>query len=280
MPGLRGLAQTLIRAWLEAVEPIRVRRVRHELAVCAIFREEAPFLDEWIRFHLGVGVEHFFLYNNFSTDAYAAVLAPWIERGVVTLKDWPVRVGQLPAYRHCLRRARASSRWVAFIDIDEFLFSPLMRDIRPILREHADVSGVTVWQVFFGSGGHDRRPEAPVTFSYLKCAGPGQTTVKTIANPRMVYKVGVHLTKFWGGKEAHDTQRRSIAQGLEPVLDKLRVNHYWSRSIEDLETKVARGDASTAYARRRDWHIAFEQTLNAESDEAIVPLARAILCGE
>ena len=39
-------------------------RQRHELAFCAIFREEAPFLDEWISFHLGVGGSHFFLNNN------------------------------------------------------------------------------------------------------------------------------------------------------------------------------------------------------------------------
>ena len=44
------------------------RSVRHRLAICAIFREEAPFLAEWIDFHRKVGVSHFYLYNNFSTD--------------------------------------------------------------------------------------------------------------------------------------------------------------------------------------------------------------------
>jgi hypothetical protein len=39
-------------------------------AVVAIFREEAPFLDEWLRFHDSVGVGHFNLYNNFSTERH------------------------------------------------------------------------------------------------------------------------------------------------------------------------------------------------------------------
>ena len=42
----------------------------NELAICAIFREEAPFLDEWITFHVGVGAGHFYLYDNFSTDSF------------------------------------------------------------------------------------------------------------------------------------------------------------------------------------------------------------------
>ena len=45
-------------------------RFPHELAICAIFREEAPFLEEWLTFHSGVGVTHFYLYNNYSTDNF------------------------------------------------------------------------------------------------------------------------------------------------------------------------------------------------------------------
>ena len=38
--------------------------------------------------------------------------------------DWPMFPGQVQAYEHCIERARDDSRWIAFIDIDEFLFSP------------------------------------------------------------------------------------------------------------------------------------------------------------
>ena len=135
---------------------------RHELAICAIFREEAPFLDEWITFHAGVGATHFYLYNNFSTDEFRTVLKPWIAGGLVTLTEWPVPVGQVAAYRHCLGRARRECRWLAFIDVDEFLFSPQVTDIRSILRRYSDLPALDVWQLFFGSGGHVARPALPV----------------------------------------------------------------------------------------------------------------------
>jgi hypothetical protein len=61
---------------------------------------------------------------------------------------------------------------------------------------------------------------------------------------------------------------------MEPVLDVLRINHYWSRSLTDLEEKIWRGDASTAELRQRDWHYAYERTLNAERDETILEAMR------
>jgi hypothetical protein len=263
---------------MRSVEPIFRARLRDELAVVAIFREEAPFLDEWLSFHHGVGATHFYLYNNFSTDAFREVLAPWIAGGLVTLIDWPVAVGQRSAYRDALRRTRRAARWVAFIDIDEFLFSPVSLDIRPVLRRYGDLPGVEVWQVFFGSAGHEKRPDLSVTEAYTRAAGAERTTVKTIANPRLVRKPDVHQFKYWGG-EALDTARRPVTEDHRPVFDMLRINHYWSRSLEDLATKVRRGDASTPHARRSDWHFAFEQKLNGEVDETILPFARAIRAG-
>lgn len=257
-------------------EKLYATKARHEIAVCAIFREEALFLEEWLSFHVGVGVSHFYLYNNFSTDHYKDVLAPWIERRVVTLKDWPVPVGQVSAYRDCFRQVWRDCRWLLFIDIDEFLFSPNCVDIRSILSQYTDLPGIEIWQAFYGANGHERRPKLPVTEAYLSRASLAQTTVKTIANPRRLYKAGVHQSKYYSG-EALDPSRRKVEKGVPPVLDTLRINHYWSRSLEDLQDKIARGDASTSNRRDHDWHMNFERQLNEERDESILPIARAIL---
>ena len=42
---------------------------KYNVAVCAIFKNEAPYLKEWIEFNHLVGVEHFYLYNNNSVCA-------------------------------------------------------------------------------------------------------------------------------------------------------------------------------------------------------------------
>ena len=33
----------------------------YDLAVVAIFKDEAPYLKEWLDYHLAAGVEHFYL---------------------------------------------------------------------------------------------------------------------------------------------------------------------------------------------------------------------------
>ena len=273
---LRRVLRAPVHVTLRLCEPYWAARTKHELAICATFRDEAPFLDEWISFHIGIGVTHFYLYNNFSTDNFKEVLAPWIECGCVAVTEWPETVGQVSACQHCVRRVRGDCRWLAFIDIDEFLFSPSAVDIREILARYSELPALEVWQVFFGSGAHASRPMLAVTESYLMRAPLTRSSVKSIANPRMIYKVGVHQCKYWIG-QGLDTSRRIVARGSgAPALDVLRINHYWSRSLQDLETKIARGDASTTQVRDREWHFHFERMLNAERDETILPIARAI----
>jgi hypothetical protein len=68
-----------------------------------------------------------------------------------------------------------------------------------------------------------------------------------------------------------DTSGRPF-QADRPVLDLLRLNHYWSRSLSDLQTKISRGDASTSVPRDSDWHFAAEKDMNAEEDTSILPV--------
>jgi hypothetical protein len=122
------------------------------LAIGAIFQNEAPYLAEWIAFHQMMGVEHFYLYDNNSTDAFREILAPWMAEGAVTLLHWPgefAQGAQRQAYEDCLNRSRGQARWVAFIDIDEFLFSPGHGSLPEALRGYEAFPGLVVhWQIF------------------------------------------------------------------------------------------------------------------------------------
>src|SRR5436190_22744853 len=62
---------------------------QYNLAVCAMFQNEARFLKEWLEFNILIGVEHFYLYNNYSTDNYLEILQPYIDAGIVDCIGWP-----------------------------------------------------------------------------------------------------------------------------------------------------------------------------------------------
>src|SRR4051794_892070 len=127
------------------------------LAACAMYLNEGPFLEEWIEFHRLVGVEKFFLYNHMSTDDHREVLAPYIEDGTVVMKDWPDEPGQASAYLDCLNEHREVARWIAFIDLDEFLFSPTLAPLPEVLPDYEEWPGVSINWATFGPSGHETK---------------------------------------------------------------------------------------------------------------------------
>lgn len=272
---LRSILRTPLSLKAKWLDQRLDSKPHHELAVCAIFRDEAPFLDEWLKFHLGIGVTKFYLYDNFSTDNFQEVLEPYLASGVVSLTNWPKPVGQLSAYAHCIRHRANETRWIAFFDIDEYLFSPEQLDIRPILREYISLPGIVVYSPYFGSSGFQNRPAGRLVETLTKRSTLDYRSGKTIVNPRQVLRVGVHIPKVLRG-ECLDTSLQKVNHTSAAVLDRLRINHYWSRSLSDLRNKVARGDASTASPRIMSEHLEIESRLNAEDDFSILPVSKTI----
>lgn len=276
--------------------------------MCAIFRDEGAYLDEWLTFHHAVGVEHFVLYNNNSQDGYREVLKPWIAKDLVTLCDWSK--SQHDAYNHCLSHYRLLSKWVAFIDLDEFLFSPANRDLRTVLAQYQGYAGVFVHWRLFGSAGHQTRPEGSVIDNYTRCldleaARSGRARAaskplsqatritgnpcngKSIVNPRLVGRVNAHRPDLVYSSCVVNERKESIAnqslQATNFTCDVLRINHYWSKSLQDLDEKVRRKCAwralngwppvATEFTVWRQW----EEQCNACQDTTLLNLWNNIL---
>ncbi len=282
---------------------LRIRRLfpsRHDwdLAVCSIFKNEAPYFAEWLEFHELSGVQHFFLYDDGSTDDFMPILQPWIDRGLVTVRKAGHR-RQVAVYNHCLRHGARRARWVAFIDLDEFLFNPSGEELPSVLEKYSGCSGVFVHWILFGSNGHVRPPAEGVLRSYTKSmsiesairddfdheprgTSDGGTSSrarngKSIVDPRAVVVAGVHSPHrlAWGHLVDENLRRRSggpNALGEEFSCDVLRINHYWSRSLEELEMKIARGRASVNVGIKYNLERSLEREklLNEIEDDVIL----------
>ena len=240
----------------------------YNLAVVAIFKNEASYLREWLDYHLLAGVEHFYLYNNDSADDYAEVLTPYVEANLVTLIDWSGKVMQMPAYNDALERFRFFCRYMAFIDLDEFIFPKTGQSIVEIVDkilsrdESAAALGIN-WQIF-GSNGHDtadysrgvlerftRRAEK--NFSSMKreeiysAKGEskfGNLLVKTIANPRETsHFYNPHFAVCFNGFQTVNENGRPVEKffNVPITADKIVVNHYYIKSREEFLTKFNRG---------------------------------------
>ncbi|HEY8082590.1 MAG TPA: glycosyltransferase family 92 protein [Solirubrobacterales bacterium] len=212
------------------------------LAVCAIFRNEARYLAEWVTFHRIQGVERFYLYNNQSTDDWRSELGPEIASGVVEVTEWPHEPGQLSAYDDCLERHRADTRWIGMFDIDEFLFSPTGAPLPEVLRRFDTHPGVVVNRRFFGTNGHRRPPDGLVTESYpmrSRDDDPSNVLVKCIVYPRMTLGAqNAHYFRFRGNPVDEDGAPALLMTREPATTELLRINHYYAKSEEEFQHKL------------------------------------------
>lgn len=94
------------------------------LGVAAVIKNELDALQEWVAFHLAVGVEHFVIADNGSSDGSYTYLRELSRLGLVTLvhpTGGDHTVSEPFAYRSLLAACPTHLDIVAFIDADEFL---------------------------------------------------------------------------------------------------------------------------------------------------------------
>jgi hypothetical protein len=249
------------------------------LSICAIYRDEGPYLQEWLEFHRLAGVECFFLYDNGSKDAHRQVLAPYVEEGIVTLHDWLVFPGQGPAYTHSLRHHVDDARWIAFVDLDEFLFSPTGRPLPEILSAYEQWPAVGVNRATFAMCGHKTRPSGLVLENYVtRLPNRGENSdrsLKSIVDPRRtVQYLSPHHFSYKDDAQAVDENENPIESIRTVALshERLRVNHYWTKSEEEARFKFAKPWAGRG--QRRDTpkfeRLASLEQRRSEPDETIL----------
>ena len=246
----------------------------YDLAIVAIFKNEARYLKEWIDYHLLAGVEHFYLSNNDSTDNYKEILAPYIEKNLVTLTEFPGKIMQCPAYEDAIEKYRFESRYMAFIDIDEFIYPKTNRNIVEVVDEillrYTNAAGLAInWQMF-GSSGLEKSDYSRGVLERFMYRSPsdlvlkdaqgdpdGNAFIKTLANPRLIkYKLGPHGASYLANHAAVNSNG-DVCYDIfynEPCLaDKIVINHYFLKSKEEFLAKFQRGHAAGGPLEMRDF---------------------------
>ena len=222
---------------------------QHDLGICAIYRWEAENLREWVAFHRVVGAERFFLYDNASEDEHLEALSPFIDDGAVTVHSWPVFPGQGSAYDHCLDRHGHECRWIAFLDLDEFLFSPTGRSLPEVFVLFEQHPAVGVSRAWMGTAGHQTRPEGLLlaNFNSRLHLTELNSSMKSIVDPsRVKQRVNEHWFEFTDGEPTVDEHHQPLDSWTRPgelTFDLLRINHYFTKSEEEALAKFDRPQA-------------------------------------
>jgi hypothetical protein len=224
------------------------RRFPHPiyLSTLTLMKNEADYLLEWIEYHLLVGVDRFFLVDNNSDDNTTKIIQPYIELDIVRLRKYAGRHPQLPVYNNVLPTLRNESYWVAIIDVDEFIVPLEGHCIPHILHSLEREVGISVHWVVYGSNGKEKKEEGLVIERFRFHAiwnHPRHEFVKSITKPREVTQVHVHNSRYRSGRAVNLCQGKYAHRVHRnwPCHERMRINHYWTKSREEWIRKVDRG---------------------------------------
>ncbi len=227
------------------------------LSVLAIVKNEAPYIQEWLDYHISMGVEHFYIYDNESDDNLVDLLTPYIEKNIITYTFWPGQAQQIIAYNDALKKYKYESRWLAVIDIDEFICPTAKIKIPSLLKDYESYAGLAINWITFDSNGHICKPQGNVLENYTRINKNYQNqeinfAVKSIVNPRETLKLYIHNHEF-------TDKNFDVDEDFNPVgfywntnvpVKKIRVNHYRTKSKEEFLAKIEKGLASHVDKKR------------------------------
>jgi hypothetical protein len=275
--------------WFKSAKPITRKLAitppvpapgRNGIAIMACVKNEAAYIEEWVRFHQAVGIRHFYLYDDGSTDGTLAVLHRFLPADRLTIVPWISRMGdtasgqllngQTIAFAHAILNFGAAYNRMAFIDVDEFLLPKQGATVEEALSGAGDFPNISLPWHMFGTSGHTVRPDGPLLLNYtMRGADPltkqeNVSNFKCIVDPCEVTEVSVHQfqTRQHGDLTANDAGERFTRSGRKsPAFYSnrfLQLNHYYTKSSAELQAKVDRGwshDADRAKYQRKVFGI-------------------------
>lgn len=228
------------------------------LSVATIVKNEGYYIKEWIEFHISAGVERFYIFDNESTDNTYDILKPYIDKSIVVYIPFPGSNVQMHAYNLAIRLSCNNSRWLALIDADEFLHPVKCDDLKTALKEFEPYAAVGVNWVVYGTCNHKVRPSGLVTENYTltfqNANNELNCRIKSIVNPRKVIYCNsphscIYKKKLFAVDELKNeiigdaiyVEGNSMTCTMANNRTKLRINHYWTKSEEELRIKCNRG---------------------------------------
>ena len=216
-------------------------------SICAIVKNETPYLEEWINFHRAVGAEHFYIYDNESTIPVKQTLEKYIKADLVTVIDYPGKGLQMRAYGHCIRTYGRQNRWVGIIDADEFILPKVKDTVPEILENYEAFGGLAVNWIIYGSNGHRTKPDGLLIENYTMASAKSMkhnNHVKSIVQPAYVLSEAgdphhmIYRPPHFAVAENHSFVKQAWTENTTRLI---QINHYFTKSYEEFEIKCQRG---------------------------------------
>lgn len=159
----------------------------NRFSICALAKNENAYIDEWVKYHIDLGVDFIYLYDNndsntpFVGDCISADYRDKIM--IINRNDENLRTRQHAIYNDWIKDHFTETEYCAFIDIDEFIVTDDLNNLIAKMPSDYDIM-VLNWINYSDSNiieGDESKPvrERFTTRAY-KNSGFWNRTVKSI----------------------------------------------------------------------------------------------------
>ncbi|KAK9187936.1 hypothetical protein WN944_019335 [Citrus x changshan-huyou] len=215
---------------------------KSEICACTMVYNVGKFLKEWVIYHSKIGVDKFILYDNGSDDGLQTVVNELNLDGYdVTTLLWLWPKTQEAGFSHGAIHAKDSCKWMLYVDVDEFVYSPswdkasqpskhMLKSLLP--QQSSSIGQVSFRCNDFGPSGQKSHPVRGVTQGY-NC----QRRVKEPRHKSIVLLEAIddslgNVVHHFGLKKTFKWKQMSVHDGV--------VNHYKYQAWSEFKAKFRR----------------------------------------
>lgn len=217
-----------------------------KISLVCIAKKEDDYIQEWISYHLKLGFDKIFIYEN---DWEHEIHNPMVQ----TFKVNGPRM-QVPVYNHFIQNYKNDYDWAAFLDIDEFLVLKKHNNIHEFVKDYENYDAIGVNWMLFGDNNLTSTSERGVLSRFTKRQNDVNPHIKSIVNLKKVNSMLVH-NHVGSWVDTNYKVYNNTPFNINGPIDIAQINHYFCKTKEEFINKRERGRADDGTVRdMKDFH--------------------------
>ncbi len=220
--------------------------------ICAIVKNEIPYIQDWVEYHLNLGIDKITLYIHESETVPYKEILPHKE---IELVEWNLPWTehfrpQIRAYEHFAMKNQRDDDYTFFIDVDEYITPSINNITSPALPDLVNKmtmfnrDGLALPWVYYNANGQLHYEDNPVTERFTKVSPFNKTGgyIKSFFKNTSIVSASIHLTRTKRGlvdQDGNDNVLPGYNEYGSSTLNFCKergwwyIRHYFTKSWEE-----------------------------------------------
>lgn len=263
--------------------------------ICTVIKNEHLYLDEWIQYHLDLGIDHIFVYEDIDSNSHSSIAEKYdcrveLNRISSILNIQQEKLAYSLKSQHKLNlqtlyftaslnfiKNKKEYDWCFLIDVDEFITC----DNISILEKYSSYDALVMSWECYGACDHINKPLNSVLKSY-NCKSKGTINNAKHFNTKICYNLNTYKKEFY--KTNHQPSdfcnwcRTDFSKDREKeVFDEIYIRHYITKSWQEYVEKKYKRGFFVGISRTNDFFFDLNPELKCIKQELMEALNEEIL---